>query len=361
MIKVGIIGCGKIADAHAEQISTIPGCEIVGVCDKEELMARQMYERFKVKQYFSEIDALLKKAKPDVVHITTPPHSHFELATRCLEAGCHVYVEKPFTINTAEAERLIEVVRSKKLKITVGHDDQFTHSARGMRELVKSGYLGGHPVHMESYYCYDLGEERYAKALLGDKAHWVRSLPGKLLHNNISHGISRIAEFLVSDSPKVMAHGFTSPFLKKLNEDEIIDELRVIINDSNEMTAYFTFSSQMRPVLHHFRIFGPKNGLIVDHYNQTVIKVRGSKFKSHLDRFIPPLIYAKQYLANSARNIGYFMRNDFHMKAGMRFLIQSFYRSISEDTPLPISYREILLTSRIMDDIFEQIYPRHVD
>jgi predicted dehydrogenase len=276
-----------------------------------------------------------------------------------LEAGCHLYVEKPFTVNAAEAERLIDIARSRKLKITVGHDDQFTHAARRMRELAKSGYLGGHPVHMESYYCYDLGEERYARALLGDKSHWVRSLPGKLLHNNISHGISRIAEFMVNDSPKVVANGFTSPFLKKLNEDEIIDELRVTINDGNEMTAYFTFSSQMRPILHQFRVYGPKNSLIVDHYNQTVIKVRGSKFKSHLDRFIPPLIYAKQYLANSARNIGYFMRNDFHMKEGMRYLIQAFYRSVAEDAPLPISYREILLTSRIMDDIFEQIYPRH--
>ena len=359
MIKVAIVGCGKIADAHAEQISVLPGAEIVGVCDREELMAKQLYERFKVEQYSDDLDVLLERTKPDVVHITTPPHSHFDLGTRCLRAGCHVYIEKPFTINTAEAEKLIELAKARNRKITVGHDDQFTHAARGMRELVRSGYLGGQPVHMESYYCYDLGEERYAKALLGDKGHWVRSLPGKLLQNNISHGISRIAEFLHSDRLTVVAHGFTSPFLERLNEDDIIDELRVIINDGYGVTAYFTFSSQMRPVLHHFRVFGPKNALIVDHYNQTLIKVRGSKFKSHLDRFIPPLIYAQQYFGNSLVNLGRFLKNDFHMKSGMRFLIQSFYRSIIEDTPLPITYEEIILTSRIMDDIFGQIYPSH--
>ncbi len=357
MIKIAIVGCGKIADAHAEQISAIPGTEIVGVCDAEELMARQLYERFRVKKYFNDIGKLLEEGKPDVVHITTPPHSHFELGSRCLEAGCHVYIEKPFTLNTGEAEELIKLAEAKKLKITVGHDDQFTHAARSMREVVRSGYLGGLPVHMESYYCYDLGDERYAKALLGDKGHWVRSLPGKLLHNNISHGISRIAEFLVSDKPIVIAHGFTSPFLKNLKEDEIIDELRVIINDGNTVTAYFTFSSQMRPVLHHFRIYGPKNSLIVDHYNQTMIKVRGTKFKSHLERFIPPVIYARQYFANSIENLGHFIRNDFHMKSGMKFLIEAFYRSITEQAPLPISYKEILLTSKIMDNIFVQIYP----
>jgi predicted dehydrogenase len=360
MIKVAIIGCGKIADSHAEQVSVIPGCEIVGVCDREELMAKQLFERFKVKEYFNDVDTMLDKARPEVVHITTPPQSHLELATKCLDAGCHVYVEKPFTLDTAEAEMLIGHATAKKLKVTAGHDDQFTHSARGMRELIRKGYLGGQPVHMESYYCYDLGEERYARALLGDKKHWVRSLPGKLLQNNISHGISRIAEFLVSERPKVIAHGFTSPLLKRLNEEEIIDELRVIINDSGVMTAYFTFSSQMRPILHQFRIFGAKNGLMVDHYNQTLIKIRGRKFRSHLDRFVPPIIYAKQYLSNSFENMGRFLKNDFHMKSGMRFLIQSFYRSITEGDPLPISHREIILTSRIMDDIFNQIYPKRI-
>ena len=59
-----------------------------------------------------------------------------------------------------------------------------------MRALVGRGYLGGAPVHMESYYCYDLTQPGYARALLGDKQHWVRRLPGKLLQNIISHGIA---------------------------------------------------------------------------------------------------------------------------------------------------------------------------
>jgi len=49
---------------------------------------------------------------------------------------------------------------------------------------------------------------------------------------------------------------------------------------------------------------------------------------------------------------------DFHMKAGMKCLIESFYQSIVADAPLPISYREILATSRIMETIFDQIYPK---
>ena len=52
MLNVAIVGCGKIADDHAEQIQRIKGCQIVGVCDREPLMARQIYQRFPIKQYF---------------------------------------------------------------------------------------------------------------------------------------------------------------------------------------------------------------------------------------------------------------------------------------------------------------------
>lgn len=356
MIKVGIIGCGKIADAHAAQILRIPECEIVGVCDKEELMAKQLYERFKIRQYFNDATRMIEMAKPHIVHITTPPQSHFELGKLCLEAGCHVYIEKPFTLNTDEAIKLINLAIAKKLKITVGHDAVFNHAERRMRELIRNGYLGGTPVHMESYYCYDL-DDAYAKALTGDKNHWVRKLPGKLLHNIINHGICKIAEHLTVDNPTIIAHGFTSQQLRKLNETEIVDELRVIIKANDSTTAYFTFSSQMKPSLHQFSIYGPQNGLIVDHNHQTCIKMRGMNYKSYVDKFVPPIFFATQYVANTMKNMSHFLKNDFHMKSGMKFLIESFYRSATDDSPPPIPYREIILTTRIMDNIFIQLHP----
>src|SRR5436190_2041321 len=190
MLKVAIVGCGKIADAHASWIQRIGGSEIVGVCDREPLMAEQLYQRFPVKQHFADLETLLIDARPDVVHITTPPASHFDIATVCLEHGCHVYVEKPFTLREADAQRLVALANDRKLKLTVGHDDQFSQVARRMRALVQAGYLGGPPVHMESYYCYDMMGDAYARALLADARHWVRQLPGNLLQNVISHGIA---------------------------------------------------------------------------------------------------------------------------------------------------------------------------
>jgi len=355
MVRSAIVGCGKIADSHAHQMQRLNGCEIVGVCDTEPLMARQLAERFPVRECFSDLAELLKEARPDVVHITTPPQSHFGIAKLCLEAGCHVYVEKPFTVNEQEAERLIALADRKKLKLTAGHDDQFRHAARRMRKVIQNGYLGDGPVHMESYYCYEIGHSGYAGAILGDPQHWVRRLPGKLLHNIISHGIARIAEHLVGEMPDVIAYGFVSPHLRKRGESEVIDELRVIISDEQRNTAYFTFSSQMRPDLHQFRIYGSKNGLVLDQDQETVIRLPGKRMISYAEKFLPPLITAGEYVRNVAANLRTFVSNDFHMKSGMKHLIESFYQSIAENTPVPIPYREILMTARIMDSIFAQL------
>ena len=357
MIRVGIIGCGKMADQHAVQIRRIKGAEIIAVCDSESLMARQMSERFNIGRYFTNVQEMLDMVKLDVVHITTPPASHFQLGTNCLKAGCHVYMEKPFTLNTFEAESLIDLANKSALKITAGHNAQFTHAMIRMRELVRNGYLGGKPVHMESHYCYEFGDANYAKALLGDRDHWVRKLPGSLLQNIISHGISKISEFLSGDSPVVTAYGFTSPFLKSIGQNDIIDEVRVIIHDKDSTTAYFTFSSQIRPAPHQFRLYGPKNSLVVDDDHQVLITMRNAEYKSYLRYFIPPLEYAKQYVENFNRNVMKFIRKDFHLPndAALRTLIEAFYKSITGNAPLPLSHREILLTTKIMDDIFVQI------
>ncbi len=354
MLKAAIVGCGKVADAHASHILST-GSEIVGVCDREPLMAKQLYERFPVKAYYTDLAEMVSESKPEVVHITTSPASHFEVARFCLEKGCHVYVEKPFALNAADAQHMVDLAKAKGVKLTAGHNHQFSHVARRLRAAVADGYLGGPPVHMESYYCYNLADPSYARALLGDKRHWVRKLPGRLLHNIISHGIARIAEFLTTDSPQVIAYGHVSPLLKSIGETDIVDELRVILSEEERTTAYFTFSSQMRPSLHEFRIYGPKNGLIMDHHHEILIRLRGAKYKSYADHFIPPVSFAQQHLANLIGNAKLFLGRDFRMDSGMKFLIESFYRSIREGAPLPISYREILLTARIMDAIFQQV------
>ena len=303
LIRVAIIGCGFIADQHVVQIRTLPACRIVAACDSEELMATQLADRFHIQSVFTNAEEMLRDVRPDVVHITTPAQTHFLLAQLCLLAGCHVYVEKPFTATTAEAEKLIQLAQQKKLHITVGHNLQFTPEAIRMRELVKEGFLGGPPIHIESIQCYSHDEPTYGRAVLGDPNHWVRRLPGSLLHNLISHGVSKITEFLVGDRPHVISHSFCSPYLRLIGQTDIVDEVRATIRDEQGTTAFFLFTTQFGAGSNELRLFGKSGTIVMDNTYRTVLRICPSQHKSYMRYFLAPWIHAREHLQNSLRNI----------------------------------------------------------
>jgi predicted dehydrogenase len=356
MLKIAIVGCGKVADQHVNAIHRIPDCEIVSLCDRELLMAKQLGERFGVSQCFSDIKEMLGAISPDVVHITTPPQSHYSLAKQCLEAGSHVYLEKPFTITASEAESLIEFAEACGLKITVGHNYLFTLEMLEMRRLFRDGFLGGKPAHLESYWSYDLGDRSYVGPILGNRNHWVRQLPGQLFHNIISHGIAKLAEFLNDELTEIVATAHQSEQLRSLGAQEVLDELRVLMRDTNGTTAFFCFSTQVRG-LNQLRVYGPANSLTADIITGSLVRNTNRSYKSYLTYFIPPLRNAREHFRNASRNVTNFACRRLYQDFGMKELIERFYNSVRRGDPLPIPYREILLTARIMDEIFAQIYP----
>lgn len=356
MLKVGVIGCGKMADNHFFQIKNISTCKLAGVCDSEMLMARQAAVRAGINTYYDDVDLFLDAVRPDVVHITTPPQSHYDLAMKCVDHGVHIYVEKPFAMNYQETDEVLKAATLKGLKVTVGHNAQFSRAMIQMREKVGSGYLGGKPIHLESYYCYNIENKQYAQALLGDGNHWVRRLPGTLIQNTISHGIAKIAEFLDTDDPVMNIHFYVSPTLKSIGENKIPDELRVMIYDRDNMSAFLTFSTQIRPAaLHQFRIYGPNNGIFVDHNTQTVQFIDNVSYKSYLNYLAPQLKTSRQYLSIAVQNLKALLVRKLRTDFGMYYLVRQFYKSIIDGGKPPISYRQIRLTYLIMDRIIEEM------
>lgn len=355
-LRVAIVGCGKIADQHVQAIDRIPGCRIVALCDQELLMAKQLGERCGVSQCFSDAAEMLESTSPEVIHITTPPQAHFSIARRCIESGCHVYLEKPFTVTAKEADSLIELAERHGTKLTAGHNCQFTLEMIEMRRLAERGFFGGKPVHLESHFSYDLGDASYVGPVLSRRSHWVRRLPGKLLHNIISHGVAKLAEFLDDEITEIVAKAAQSHRLRSIGGDEILDELRVLIRDKSGTTAFFCFSTQITPGLNQFRICGPLNSVLVDHATGSLIRNANRNYKSYLTFFIPPLIDVTEHLRNARQNVANFLARKLYQDSGMTELIRRFYQSIQLSQPPPIPYREIALTAKIMDEIFAQIY-----
>lgn len=319
-------------------------------------MAEQLGERFGISECFSDLEEMLQAVKPDVVHITTPPQSHYTIAQQCLESGSHVYLEKPFTVSARDTEALIQLANRCKLKITVGHNYQFTLEMLEMRRLVKEGYLGGRPVHLESYWSYDLGDASYVGPVLGNREHWVRQLPGQLFHNIISHGVAKLTEFLDDDLAEILATAHQSEQLRSLNSGELLDELRVMIRDKSGTTASFCFSTQIKG-LNQLRLYGAAGSITADIITGCLIRNDTRSYKSYLTYFIPPIKNAGEHLRNAKLNMMSFFRRRLYQDFGMKELVEHFYNSVRLGTEPPIPYREILLTARIMDRVFAHIYP----
>ncbi len=352
-LRVAIVGCGKIADGHVGELLKMADAEIVGVCDREHLMAEQLATRFAIPWFGADYDVLLKELAPDVVHITTPPQSHLELARRAMDAGAHVYCEKPLAMNAGETDAIIAHAEATGRKLTVGHSFHFDPPALAMRRLVKEGAIG-EPVHVESHFGYNLAGP-FGAAILSDPAHWVHGLPGRLFHNNVDHMLNKVLEFVTDPEPAVDAFGMKRrPEVHGDVRDQLLDELRVVIR-GRSASGYATFTSHVSPVSHFIRLYGTAGILHADYNIRTVVLEHGVKLPSAIGRLLPAFKREAEYRREGRRNVVRFMRSDFQFFAGMNHLITRFYASIRNKEELPIPYDDMRRLSRVMDTIWRQI------
>jgi predicted dehydrogenase len=356
-LKVAVVGCGKIADGHVEEIAKLPKlASVVAVCDREPLMAEQLAMRYGIARHYGELQTLLERERPDVVHITTPPQSHLALAVQAMDAGCHVYVEKPLTLCHADSQRLVEHAERTGRWMTVGYTYLFDPPALALRELVERGTLGD-VVHVESIYGYDLSGA-FGRALLSDATHWVHGLPGRLFHNNIDHLVNKLLEFVDDERPLVMVDAWTRREERFGDaRDALQDELRVLVRGSR-VSAHGMFSAHARPVMHTLRVFGTRNTASADFVARTVVLESAQRIPSAVGRLLPAFSSASQFTREGLRNLRRFARSDFQFFAGLNQLFSRYYQSILDGTPPPIPHRDILRASWLLDEIFAQARAR---
>jgi predicted dehydrogenase len=354
-LKIAIVGCGKIADAHVEEIRKIPSAQLCAVCDLEPIMAEQLAVRYSIPQRYSDAARMLEVERPDVLHITTPPQSHLSLTKLALAAGCHVFLEKPVALHHCDAEAIVNAVVSAGRKLAVNYWPRFEAPALELQRLHETGILGS-PVHIESYIGYDLAGE-FGMAIKRDPEHWVNRMPGKLFQNVLDHVLNKITPFLLDDQPVIQAFGYCyDAGGGQVSPGELLDELRVTIKGA-QVSAYATFSAHARPLGQTLRVYGTRNTAHVNYLARTVVLERAQSFPSALGRLFPPFLTARDYLRQGLRNMNSFSHARFHFFDGLRRLLTEFYLCIANDSPPPIAYSEILRITSMMERIFAQVYP----
>jgi predicted dehydrogenase len=343
-LRVALVGCGQIADAHLQEIRKIQLAELVAVCDRECDLAEQAAARFQVRRVFDDLGAMLTHVRPDVLHITTPPHTHRRLALQALATGAHVYVEKPFTLDVAEADEVLKAARAHGRSVCVGHDQLFDPVWQQCREHIRVGRLG-RIVHVDSIQGYDLASP-FGKILASEPDHWVHGMPGGLFQNVMSHALYRVADLMPDAEPHVRSMSFGC-----VPGSATRTELRVMLRGA-EVTANLMFSSAMRPVQRAARIYGTAAQLDVDLDGGTIREGRALTAPGAFKTIQAPARHLAEASRALARSLIRFARGDIHYFAGMHRLFTLFYESIRDGTEPPIAPADIRRVTAIMDDIF---------
>jgi predicted dehydrogenase len=156
-LRIGIAGCGTAARIHLDRLLTLEGVAIVGCADTDLAAAQALADRAtqgplargeETVPAFGDHRELIRALAPDALAIFTPHLSHYRLTMHALQAGCHVFIEKPLSTNVQEAADIVTLARGRDLKVGVGHQYRLCPSLIEARQRIASGAIG--PVRLVS-------------------------------------------------------------------------------------------------------------------------------------------------------------------------------------------------------------------
>lgn len=142
MIRIGVIGFGYWGPNIVRNFQGLSDGQVAAICDLNPSALQRARRAYPSLKHTDDPLELLESTELDAVAVITPVWTHFELAKKALTNGKHLFVEKPFTSNSAQAEELIELAEKKHLKIMVDHTFLFTGAVRKIRQLVDDNVLG---------------------------------------------------------------------------------------------------------------------------------------------------------------------------------------------------------------------------
>ena len=142
MIKIGILGCGKIAQVrHIPEYDENPCCELVGFFNPTRSRAEDMAAKYGGKVY-DTADELLADPEIDAVSVCAANNAHAELSIKALKAGKHVLCEKPMAISLADCEEMVRVAKEQGKRLMIGQNQRLTNAHQLAKKMIADGEIG---------------------------------------------------------------------------------------------------------------------------------------------------------------------------------------------------------------------------
>jgi nucleoside-diphosphate-sugar epimerase/predicted dehydrogenase len=316
-----------MARHHATAIQRLaPSARIVGVADpsREALAAMGRVAPGAVLE--SDAALLLDAVGADVAHVCTPPTHHVAGARAAIEAGLHVYVEKPFAPTEAEALEILDLARQRGLKVCAGH--QLLAERPTVEALRLLPALQG-LVHVESYFSF-----RPIQWTPDGSAPFPHHLQ---LLDILPHPVYLLVRFLES--------GSRSPVELTALEAGSSGTLHAFVR-AGALTGTLIVTLEGRPIENHVRLVGRNGSITAEYVRGTVSRSIGPGV-SGIDKVLGPYREARQLVGGTTGALWGRAVGRQRSYPGLVDLFSAFYRSVREGLPSPVSERNILATSQI--------------
>jgi predicted dehydrogenase len=337
-VKAALIGAGQIAQQHLACLQALPGVELAAICDLSPATAEAAAERYGVAAWFTDYRVMLQTTRPDVVHVTTPPTSHFRLGMDAVEAGAHVIVEKPATSTLAELETLVRRAQDGGRHLVEDYNYIFNRAPQEILRRIASGQLGA-VTHVEVLICLDiLGPSGFADP---NAPHPALSLAGGAIADFLPHLAS-------------LAHLFVGPhqtartiWTKRKPSPLPFDEFRGLVQ-SERGTAVLAFSACSRPDAFWLRVYGERMQATANLF-ETRLTFDGPRnvpkplrpFFSSLDEGKTIRRAALTTLLRKFKGPGAY--------EGLWELIARTYRALADGSTLPVTATHVLEVNRMVE------------
>ncbi len=253
MLRIAFIGVGKMGISHLSILGAYPEIEIVGLCDNSSFLPDAL-KKFTKFQIFSDYKEMLQITSPEAVIISTPTHTHIEIAKYCLEKGVHVFVEKPFSLNTKDADELTTLAKQKSVVNQVGYHNRFIGTFKSAKKLIAEGLIGE---------VYHIDGAANGPAVLKESKSWrtTNKSGGGCLLDYGSHVIN-LMNFFMGPVGKV-----SGVILRNIYSTVVEDYVHAVFQFENNIsgTLQLNWSDEtFRRMTTSLTILGKKGKIIVD-------------------------------------------------------------------------------------------------
>lgn len=342
-LKAAVIGCGAIAHEHLGFLGSSPLVDLVGVCDMSRATARFAGERYGAKAWFTDSEVMLEQAKPDVVHVLTPPQTHGTLVRRCLDRGAHVICEKPMTATAEETEALLAYARERGRTLVESRNLVFNDGVLDVRKLVDDGTIGA-VREVDILLSLDLTAGPFGDLNLAGPGV---ALPGGAVHDFLPHLAYLLLLFAGHEGEVSRVEGV----LDNLSGNPRIgyDHLDVLVF-AGQCRGRLRIASDLDPPMFRLTVRGTGASVETDFYNPflRVQRKQDSGKVAPLEHMRSGWRLTKSGFSNLRDKV--MQHGTYH---GLPRMLEAIYTALPDGNDVPVSEAEMIATARLVDRVID--------